>query len=240
MDEPSSYISNTHEVPVQDDTWNNPEEALLEEMGLTRQDTEKLRKTMLSADEAVAAKSEELTRIRQHKGRKENWLAFLDTKARMGRVLHGHEVIRNLRTVLPQLWVTDGRVRNTLTLFNPIVKTFEDGIHPGWEYLGWVQSNLNPEYTIDIVDDDGVPKGKISGWRTFLLNVLIRKDGTGEWILKSNGVVQDGSGLPLKILTEDMALKAFGHPTNGATASEYRRQLWEFRNGKQVHAVAWT
>jgi hypothetical protein len=141
---------------------------------------------------------------------------------------------------LPQLRCADGRVRKTLSLFSPVVRTYEDGFHPGWEYLGWIQSHLNPEYTIDIVDADGVPKGKINGWRTFLLNVIIRKDGTGKWILKSNGVVADGTGLPLKIITEEQALRAFGYPTNGATASEYRRQLWEFRNGKQVNPIAWT
>jgi hypothetical protein len=227
-------------ITDEDVAWHNKEEALLEEMGLTRNDTDKLRKTMLSADEAVCAKQEELTRIRQHKGRKENWQEFLDTKARMGRVLSGHDVIRHLRTILPQLRCADGRVRKTLSLFSPVVRTYEDGFHPGWEYLGWIQSHLNPEYTIDIVDADGVPKGKINGWRTFLLNVIIRKDGTGKWILKSNGVVADGTGLPLKIITEEQALRAFGYPTNGATASEYRRQLWEFRNGKQVNPIAWT
>jgi hypothetical protein len=154
--------------------------------------------------------------------------------------LSGHDVIRHLRTILPQLRCADGRVRKTLSLFSPVVRTYEDGFHPGWEYLGWIQSHLNPEYTIDIVDADGVPKGKINGWRTFLLNVIIRKDGTGKWILKSNGVVADGTGLPLKIITEEQALRAFGYPTNGATASEYRRQLWEFRNGKQVNPIAWT
>lgn len=227
------------QFPAEDAAWNNPEEALLEEMGLTRADTEKLRKTMLSADEAVAAKSEELTRIRQHKGRKENWLAFLDTKARMGHVLHAHEVIRRLRTVLPKLRVEDGRIRGTLSLFSPVVRHFEDGFHPGWEYLGWIHAGANPEYTVDLVDDDGVPTGKLQGYRTLLLNLITRKDGTGQWVLKEKGVVKDGTGLPLKIITEDQALKAFGAPTPAAS-SEYNRQLYEFRNDKKTHYTVWS
>lgn len=214
--------------------------ALLDEMGLTLADTEKLRKTMLSADEAVVAKSEENTRIRQHKGRKKNWQVFLDTKARMGRVLSGNDVIKHLRTILPHLRPADGRVRQTVSLFSPIVRTFEDGYHAGWEYLGWIQKNLNPEYEIDICDNDGVPRGQIRGWRTLLLSLITRKDGTGQWQLKEKGIVQDGSGLPLKIITERMALEAFGDPSNGATSSEYRRQLWEYRNGKRTNPVAWT
>lgn len=233
-----SWVKKT--FTAEDDKFASAEDALLDEMGLTRNDTDKLRKTMLSADEAVAAKAEEQTRIRQHRSRKENWLAFLDTKARMGKVLPACEVIRNLRKVIRGLVCADGRVRGTISLFAPCIKTYEDGFHWGHEYLGWIQKNLNPEYEIDVVDDDGVPKGQIRGWRSLLLNLQTRTDGDGKWQLKGQGVVQNGSGLPLRILTEESALKAFGYPTNGSTASEYRRQLFEFRNGKRTNPTAWT
>jgi hypothetical protein len=214
--------------------------ALLEEMGLTDRDTKRLREQMVSADEAVAAKKEELTTIRQSRGRKDNWLEYLDIKARVGRVLHCSEILRRLRTIIPGLYPYDGRVRGTVGLVAPIVRTFEDGFHAGWEYLGWIHADKNTEYEIDLVDGDGVPRGRCQGWRTLLLNLIIRRDGTGQFVLKERGIVQDGTGLPLKIITEEQAMKAFGWPTNGATASNYRRQLYEFRNGKRLNPVAWT
>ena len=232
-----SYVSNG--FTEEDVTWHNKEEALLEEMGLTRDDTDKLRKTMMSADEQVHAKSEELTRIRQHKGRRPNWQEFVDCKARMGRVLEGSEIVRRLRGILPQLRVHDGRVRGTWSLFSPIIKTFEDGFHPGWEYVGWIYSDWNPEYQIDYVDEDGVPKGNKQGYRTLVLRNITKKDGTGQWVLKANGVVLDGTGWPLKIITEESALKAFGLSSGGPGHDSYRQQLYEFRHGIKSNPSKW-
>jgi hypothetical protein len=215
--------------------WHNKEEALLEEMGLTRQDTDQLRKQMFKAEDAVDAKSEEMVKIRQHKNRKDNWQEFLDFKARMGVILSGHDIIRRLRILMPKLRAYDGRVRGTYGLVCPIVRTFEDGFHPGWEYLGWIHSDWNPEYTIDVMDENGILTGeKRQGYRGFLLKNLIKKDGTGAWVLKARGVVKDGTGLPLRLLTEDGVNRVFGDPSGSLTSdgrSQYRRQLWRFRHG---------
>jgi hypothetical protein len=215
------------------------QESLLEEMGITKEDSAYLRKSALSADEAVAAKQEELSNIRTHKGRKKNWLEYLDLKARMGLVLPGCEVIRRLRTILPQLLVYDGRVRGTWGLVSPVTKTFENGFHSGWEYLGWAHSDWNPEFEIDFIDEDGVPKGRRQGYRTLLLNLITRKDGTGTFQLKERGIVRDGTGDPLKIITEEQALQAFGRPTT-AVASNFRMQLWEWRNGRKLSPIVWS
>lgn len=212
--------------------WHNKEEALLEEMGLSRNESDRLRKQMLSHDEAIAAKQEEINTIRIKKGRKDNWQEFLDWKAKLGRVYTGADFIRLLREALPKLRAYDGRVRGTYGLVTPVVRTFEDGFHPGWEYLGWIYTDWNPEYTIDFMDDNGVLTGeKRQGWRGFLLHNLTKKDGTGEWVLKANGVVQDGTGLPLKVLTEEAVDRVFGYPSGGDGRSMYRRQLWRFRHG---------
>lgn len=207
-------------------------EQLLDEMGLTDRDLGRLRNQMLSHDEAVAAKQEELTHIRQHKGRKPEWQEFLNAKARMGRVFYANDFIARLQTILPQLRCADGRVRETIALFTPLIRTYEDGFHAGWDYIGWIHSTWNPEYTIDYCDEDGVPRGRRNGWRNILLSGITRKDGTGKWTLKGQGVVQDGTGKPLKVITEEQALEAFGYPSNGDTASLYRKALWEFRNDK--------
>lgn len=218
------------------------QEALIEEMGISKSDAAYLRKSALSADEAVAAKKEELSTIRSHKGRKGNWLEYLDQQARMGYILPGSEVVRHLRTIIPQLRVYDGRVRGTWGFASPVIRTYEDGkFKRGWTYLGWCYETWNPEYEVDYVDEDGVPRGRRQGYRTLLLNLITKKDGTGKWQLNdSMSVCQDGTGEPLKIITEAQALSAFGHPTSGPTASNYRKQLYEWRNGKVLNPVAWT
>lgn len=222
------------------------QEALIEEMGISKSDAAYLRKSALSADEAVAAKKEELSTIRSHKGRKGNWLEYLDQQARMGYILPGCEVVRRLRTIIPQLRVYDGRVRGTWGLISPVTKTYDNGeFKKGWCYLGWVYADWNPEYEIDLIDEDGVAKGRRQGYRTVLLNLQTVMDGTGAWDMKADKhgnmrVMRDGTGLPLKIITEAQTLEAFGYPTNGPTASNYRKQLWEWRNGRKLSPIAWT
>jgi hypothetical protein len=217
------------------------QESLLEEMGITRDDADYLRKSALSADEAVAGKQEELDTMRIHKGRKKNWLLYIDRQARMGKVLVGSEVVRRLRTILPQLFVYDGRVRGTWGLAYPVIKHFNFELRRGWEYLGWIYSDWNPEYEIDETDDLECVIGRRQGYRTVLLNNIIRTDGDGKWLLTDRMTIrQNGTGLPLNIVTEEKALEAFGYPTNGPTASNYRKYLWEFRNGRKLSPIAWT
>ena len=218
------------------------EEVLLDEMGLTRNDTEKLRDTMLSAEEAVCAKQEEITAIRQHKGRKEDWEEYADIKRRMGYVMHHSEFIRKLRTLIPRLIVTDGRVRGTLSLFQVRsipVKEFPDYKGPEKTnfmcpvYIGWIHRGEMPEYEIDIVDDAQCAIGQRRGWRTILLRMIVRWNK----MLKPNGEFEvDMHGVPRResrasLITEAQALKAFGVPTQGfITATGYRHQLFNFRN----------
>ena len=218
---------------IEDETWHNKEAALMEEMGITgrtAEDAAKLRKTMLSASEAVQAKQEELTAIRQHKGRRDDWQDYLDMRARMGQVIQGPELLRKLRTLFPNMKHAGGRVRGTISLVTPVTRTYEDGFHWGMDYLGWIYADWNPEYQIDYVDEDGVPRGNRQGWRTLLLRNITRKDGTGAFVLKGQRIVKDGTGRPLKIVTEDKVKKVFGEPS-GAARSKYVRQLWRFRHG---------
>src|SRR5579859_7801980 len=96
----------------EDDHAEQRKEALLEEMGVTRDDVDKLQAMMLSPGEAVCAKKEELDHIRQKKSRKEEWEEFVDAKRRMGRVLHYSEVVRGLRQIIPSLVVAPGGQQN--------------------------------------------------------------------------------------------------------------------------------
>jgi hypothetical protein len=227
-----SYVKK--DISPEDEAWHSKEAALMEEMGITGNtaaDAAKLRKSMLSAEEAVCAKQEEMTAIRQHKGRKQDWQEYLDMKARMGRVYMGCDLLRKLRILLPDMKAVDGHVRGTISINSPVVRTYEDGYHWGMDYIGWIYEDWNPEFRIDYVDEDGVPKGSRQGYVDFFLHNIIRKDGTGDFVLKGNGIVQDGTGIPLKILTEEKIKKVFGEPSQGPGRSKYVRQLWRFRHG---------
>src|SRR5271170_5677277 len=136
------------------------QEALLDSMGLSLHEANYLRTQMFSADEAVAAKGEEITRIKQHKGRRSDWEELADAKARMGRPMHHSEFIRKLRTIVPSLIVTDGRVKGTLSLFmvrSTPIKEVPDYKGPEKTnvacpvYFGWIHSGDMPEYEIDLV-----------------------------------------------------------------------------------------
>jgi len=227
------------------------EEALLTEMGLTRHETEKLRNTMLSADEAVAAKSEELTTTLQHKGMKKNWEEFVDSKARMGQVMHHSEFIRRLRTIVPNLLVVEGRVRGKISLMytrntpRAEMPLYEGKIQDGNGYftqviyIGWISQGTMPEYEIDIVDEFNRAISQKRGWRTVLLRMIqrwnMKLDRNGEPELDLFGQQQRVSRA--SIITEEQALEAFGQPSNGPTSYPYREQIHAFRNAHPQVAV---
>lgn len=217
------------------------QEQLLDAMGLSLHEANYLRTQMLSADEAVSAKADELTRIKQHKGRRSDWEELADAKARMGRPMHHSEFICKLRTIIPSLIVTDGRVRGTLSLFmvrSTPIKEVPDYKGPEKTnfscpvYIGWIHSGDMPEYEIDVIDGFQCAIGQKRGWRTILLRLIARWNKK----LELNGEpALDIWGSPIRlsrasIITEEQAHDVFGAPSNGITASSYRRQLYDFRN----------
>ena len=224
------------------------QEQLLDQMGLSLHEANYLRTQMLSADEAVCAKSEELIAIKQHKGRRSDWEELADAKARMGRPMHHSEFIRTLRTIIPSLIVTDGRVRGTLSLFmvrSTPVKEVPDYKGPEKTnfscpvYIGWIHSGEMPEYEIDLIDGFQCAIGQKRGWRTILLRLIARWNKK----LELNGEpALDIWGSPIRlsrasIITEEQAHAAFGEPTNGITASNYRQQLFAFRNAHPERVI---
>jgi hypothetical protein len=215
---------------------------LLEEMGITTDDVEYLRKTMLSADEAVCAKKEELETIRSHKSRKEDWEEFVDVKRRMGRVLHHTEIVRKLREVVPRLLVCRGGVENCIGFYvlrNMPVSEIPD--YPlsaqkmKWTdvpvYIGWLELGYSPEYEIDIVDDVNVAIAHRAGWRTLLLRLIARRLPHCTECEHNPKTHPRLRGRPTSLATEESVYRVFGYPSNGPTASNFRKQLWEFRNG---------
>jgi len=221
-----SFIRNrTSLTPAQKEQLKQEEmkQALLEEAGLEGKDANYLRKQMLSSEEAVEAKQEELDNSRIKKSRKKDWEEFVDEKRRMGHALHHSEILPRLHRLIPNLEVRDGRIKDAISLYiwdrnHP----FEDPLLPGGKkvggvvFLGWLKKGYNPEYEIDIVNDVGIARGQKRGWRTLLLRMICRR--------------HPETFAPTSLFTEEQALAEFGLPSNGETASEYRRQLYEFRN----------
>jgi hypothetical protein len=216
--------------------------ALLEEMGINQNDTDKLRKMMLSADEAVCARHEEQVKIRQHKGRKDQWEEFIDAKRRMGRVLHHSEIIERLRQIVPSLIVAPGAQQNRVGLY--VIRNMAVSEIPNYPltanglaytdvpiYIGWLELGESPEYEIDLVNDVDVAIGQKRGWRTLLLRLIARRAAHCKQCELNPKFHSGQKGRSTSLVSEQQAEKVFGYPSNGPTASNYRRQLWEFRNG---------
>lgn len=191
-------------------------DALMEEAGLEGVSVAELRKTMLSAEEAVVAKTEQLEDVRARKSRKKDWQEYVDAKRRWGRALHHSEILSNLHKLVPGLYACDGLVRNTIGLYTwDRSQKFESKVG-GTVYQGWMQYGYSPEYEIDLVDNIGVAKRQIRGWRTVLIRMITRRDAT--------------TFIPCSLFTEEQAWALFGAPTNGDTATKWREHLYKFRN----------
>jgi hypothetical protein len=192
--------------------------AFLEESGLEGKDVDYLRKQFLSADEALAAKTEQNDEARARKSRKKDWEEYIDFKRRWGRSLHHSEIIARLRTLIPNLCVADGQYVDTLSLYIWDKTAKFDGRDKtgGTVFIGWLHVGENPEYECDIVNDVGVAVKQLRGWRTLLVRFICRRDAK--------------TFMPRSLFTEEQALAAFGPPSNGATASNYRGHMWKFRN----------
>ena len=233
---------------TENDKFESSEDALLSEMGINRNEADKLRKTMLDHKEALCAKGEELTRMRQKRGRKDDWEEWVDAKRRMGKVMHHSEFIRRLREIVPNMIASRGRRNGTINLYkiqNTPVREVPDYLGPEkWYFLkpvfiGWIHEGEMPEYEIDIVNDVKVPIGQKRGWRTILLRMICLWDYEKVVTPMPGGVEirerEDIWGRKIKasrasIITEAQALEAFGYPSQGATASAYRQLLYLYRN----------
>lgn len=190
-------------------------QAFLEESGLEGVDADYLRRQLLSAEEATAAKTEQIEDVRIRKSRKTDWDEYIDAPRRWGRALHHSDILGSLHRLIPNLYVIDGVQKNTLGLY------VWDRFAPfqnktgGTVFLAWMHKNWSPEYEVDLVNDVGIAIGQKRGWRTVLVRLICRRDV---------------NFYPRSIITEQQAFNEFGYPTQGDTASNYRKHLWKFRN----------
>lgn len=211
--------------------------ALLEEMGLEGREVEKLKATLLSPSEAVAAKNEELLKIRQHKGQKKNWYDFIDEKARRGKTMASGVFLRRLKGICPGLIWRPAAQKNRLSLY--VIKNVPADEIAGYRgsyrwidcpiYAGWIELGDMPEFEIDLVNDANIAVGQRRGWRTILLRLATRRTKPGD-PLGTHTVAEDIK-YPSPFIREIDVDRVFGY-CEGPSASYYRRQMYEFRNGR--------
>lgn len=216
-------------TPEEDALFKKQEEenAFLSAAGLEDKDINKLKKTLVRSDEAIAARKEQLINVRQRKGRKKDWHEYVDAKRRMGRVIHHSELLRKIRNMVPSIIANDGRIDNTISLYKYDGSMFSP-TYGRVLYLGWIHYGWNPEYEIDICNDAGVPISQKRGWRTILLRWITRRATIEKVNIFGRAVI---TKIRAPIITEEQAYQHFGYPTNGATASNFREALYAWRNG---------
>lgn len=155
-----------------------------------------------------------LQRERNHNSeavRKQRWFDQEDLKneaSRLGRQMSHTDFLSVIRKLVPNLYVTEGRIINHLAVFQTA-----PGPQAAWEgrdfkYLFYMDTGKLPEFSIYDFDNvrDIIIREKIRGWRTVLLRLL-----------KAN------------LLDETTINRVFGR-AEGKPANRYNRELQLFRN----------
>jgi hypothetical protein len=137
---------------------------------------------------------------------------YRDDEARRGREMWHNEFLTKLQSVVPNLYITEGRIIGDLAIYRTYGSPQERLNGNSFEYLFFCPTGLLPEFSLYEIDPirDVIVKEKRRGWRTPLLR-LIR-----------NGM-----------LTEEKANETFGR-AEGPGATVYLRKLFEHRNQKQA------
>lgn len=133
---------------------------------------------------------------------------YRDDRARIGRALPSGEFLAHIQRLIPELYMTDGRIVGDVALYRVYPQPQERLNGRDFEYLFYCPTGNIPEYSIyefDTVRDVPI-RERIRGWRTVLLR-LIR----------------------CGLLTEETCDREFGVAVGPASNVWYRR-LYEYRN----------
>ena len=138
----------------------------------------------------------------------ENQDELKDDRSRVGRPMRHTDFLSIVKKLVPDLYVTDGRVQGWLAIFKtyPCPQNRLDG--RDFEYLFACESGILQEfssYQFDPVTDIPIKESK-RGWRTVLLRLI--KAG---------------------LLSEDVSNKVFGRP-EGMPANRWHSELRKYRN----------
>jgi hypothetical protein len=131
-----------------------------------------------------------------------------DDASRIGRPMRHADFLSVLQKLVPNLYVTEGRIQGHLAVFRtyPGPQSHLEG--RDFSYLFYMDEGILPEfsqYIFDPVTDVPIKESK-RGWRTVLLRLV--KAG---------------------LLTEDVCNKVFGRP-EGMPANRWHRELQKSRN----------
>jgi hypothetical protein len=152
---------------------------------------------------------EEHARIKEENdniAREYQWLSpeeYKDEKARIGEIMHSSELIKKLTEEcgLTAQYRSHPQPKRITLLVDST-----NGIR-GLEVACWVQFGYMPEYSIINVDDHGVVlQEAYRGWRTVLLQLLVKK-----------------------MVTEEVVTRVFG-PAVGPASNRYNQILQGMRN----------
>lgn len=133
---------------------------------------------------------------------------FRNDDARQGSSMLHSDLLAKLRTLVPDLYITDGRIEGDLAVFRTYGQPQPRLEGRTFEYLFYVPTGLLPEfsqYEFDTVRDIPI-KEKKRGWRTVLLRLI--KTG---------------------LLKESDCNRVFGVPS-GPASTIWHRELYKFRN----------
>lgn len=152
-----------------------------------------------------------------------NTTDYLNDEARLtGRWMHWADFVQLLQRACPDLFIMEGGLHNHLAVYEVHDRLVFDSETVGgmWrsdplgcrysfnsKYVCGIPMVKMPEYSTYVIDDrDIIHKQKQKGWRTPLLQVILKG-----------------------YLPEQKAIKIFGEP-RGEASVVYRRTLYEWRN----------
>lgn len=133
---------------------------------------------------------------------------YKNAVARIGKAMHHSDFLRVIKHLVPDLYITDGRIEGDLAVFRVYGRPQPQLGGRTFEYLFYCPTGLLPEFSIyefDEVRDIPIREQK-RGWRTVLLRLI--KSG---------------------LVSEDTVNKIFGR-AEGPASTIYNSSLQAFRN----------
>lgn len=132
---------------------------------------------------------------------------YRNDSARIGRRMQCSDFVFVLHELVPNLYITDGRIAGDLAVFRTYGQPQPRLDGRDFEYLFYIPTGLLPEYSLYEFNERDIPvREKQRGWRTVLLRLI--KSG---------------------LLTEETCNRVFGE-AHGEAATVYLRHLHNFRN----------
>lgn len=140
----------------------------------------------------------------------ENQEEYKNSAARIGKAIHHSDFIRVIKHLVPDLYITDGRVEGDLAVFRVYGRPQPQLNGRTFEYLFYCPTGVLPEFSIYEFDEvRDIPVRELKrGWRTVLLRLI--KSG---------------------LVSEETVNKVFGR-AEGPAATIYNQKLQAFRNNK--------